>query len=163
MTTTPPPFPPGDPNCAGEYRVWGNVERNTGRAVRSRSTTLGTIREAAAPGFEFCRDCPLITACWQWAWHEGYDGVAGGWVWRDGEPIVGIIPKPTVETPPQPRPTSSQNRKSLVKFRPMCGTESGYHHHRRQRFEPPCDECRLAHNAAVARRARKQKEAREAS
>lgn len=38
----------------------------------------------------------------------------------------------------------------------ICGTDSGYHHHRRIAKESPCAACKLAHAAAErARKARK--------
>lgn len=42
--------------------------------------------------------------------------------------------------------SAPRNKKAL------CGTESGYAHHRRQGKGPACDACKLAHAAAEKRR-----------
>lgn len=43
--------------------------------------------------------------------------------------------------------------------RPLCGTDSGYHHHRRVQKEPACGACKRAHAAYEVGRERRRKEA----
>jgi hypothetical protein len=43
--------------------------------------------------------------------------------------------------------------------RPLCGTDSGYHHHRRVQKEPACGACKRAHAAYETGRALRQREA----
>jgi hypothetical protein len=42
---------------------------------------------------------------------------------------------------------------------PLCGTDSGYHHHRRIQKVNPCTACKRAHSIYESGRARRQKEA----
>lgn len=46
----------------------------------------GRTRDTAAPVIDaYCHPCPVRAACAAWAASEpGFDGIAGGAVWRDG-------------------------------------------------------------------------------
>lgn len=96
------------------------------------SDAFGTADEQALFIGIYCRHCPVKQECFEFG--KDWEGVYGG--------------------------TTARQRRAFRKKLELkpCGTDAGYHRHRRHE-EKPCEPCAAAHTAKTTERARAKREA----
>jgi len=83
-----------DTPCAGRHLLWNDIEASV-----EGHTSPQVLASVAAQVIPLCSRCTIVEQCYQWARSDRYTGVAGGTVFKKGEPRTRLLSAPPARIP----------------------------------------------------------------